>query len=131
MNILTYIREILIEDDFIKAYISNRIYFYEISENADSKNPLIIISPIIDSPSSFASNKYLTETFTIQIDVETYNAQTTIDVTNRVRYLLKDFGFYQTSSMLDIFSKETKRYVKSRRYEGIPKNKYFKGERVE
>ncbi|WP_336831214.1 hypothetical protein [Staphylococcus saprophyticus] len=131
MNILAYIREIILNDELIKTQVSNRIYFYEVSENADTTKPFIVLSPVVDSPSSFASNKYLSETFTVQVDIETYKDQTTIDLTKRVRYLLKDYGFFQSSSMLDAYFKETKRYVKSRRYEGIPKNKYYKGERVE
>lgn len=131
MNILAYIREIIINDELIKNHVSNRIYFYEVSENADTTKPFIILSPVVDSPSSFASDKYLSETFTIQVDVESYKDQSTIDITKRVRYLLKEYGFYQASSVLDAYFKQTKRYVKSRRYEGIPKNKYYKGERVE
>lgn len=131
MNILAYISEIILNDELIKTQVSNRIYFYEVSENADTTKPFIVLSPVVDSPSSFASNKYLSETFTVQVDIETYKDQTTIDLTKRVRYLLKDYGFFQSSSMLDAYFKETKRYVKSRRYEGIPKNKYYKGERVE
>lgn len=131
MNILAYIREIIINDEMIYNHISNRIYFYEVSENADTTKPFIILSPVVDSPSSFASNKYLSETFTVQVDVETYKDQLTIDITKRVRFLLKDYGLYQASSLLDAYFKETKRYVKSRRYEGIPKYKYYKGERVE
>ncbi|MCE5003559.1 hypothetical protein [Staphylococcus pseudoxylosus] len=131
MNILTYIREIIIKDEMINTHISNRIYFYEASENADTTKPFIILSPVVDSPSSFASNKFLSETFTVQVDVETYKDQLTIDITKRIRFLLKDYGFYQSSSLLDAYFKETKRYIKSRRYEGIPKNKYYKGERVE
>lgn len=131
MNILAYIREIIINDELIKSHVSNRIYFYEVSENADTTKPFIILSPVVDSPSSFASDKYLSETFTVQVDVETYKDQLTIDITKRVRYLLKEYGFYQASSVLDAYFKQTKRYVKSRRYEGIPKNKYYKGERIE
>ncbi|MGW8003132.1 hypothetical protein BU110_00685 [Staphylococcus shinii] len=131
MNILAYIREIIINDEMIYNHISNRIFFYEVSENADTTKPFIILSPVVDSPSSFASNKYLSETFTVQVDVETYKDQLTIDITKRVRFLLKDYGLYQASSLLDAYFKETKRYVKSRRYEGIPKHKYYKGERVE
>lgn len=131
MNILTYIREIIINDELIKSHVSNRIYFYEVSENADTTKPFIILSPVVDGPSSFASDKYLSETFTVQVDVESYKDQFTIDITKRVRYLLKEYGFYQASSGLDAYFKQTKRYVKSRRYEGIPKNIYYKGERVE
>ena len=30
------------------------------------------------------------------------------------------------SSKLDMYFKETKRYVMSRRYQGVPKNQYYK-----
>lgn len=130
MNILRYIYDLLINDDFIKANVAKRIYFYEVTENVDTTKPFIILSPIYDTPSSFVSDSYLSETYNIQVDVETYKDQTTIDITKRVRKILFDNNFYQTASMLDDYFKETKRYVKSRRYEGIPKNQYYKGEHI-
>ncbi|MBF7019215.1 hypothetical protein ISO99_04750 [Staphylococcus sp. 18_1_E_LY] len=130
MNILRYIYDLLINDDFIKANVANRIYFYEVTENVDTSKPFIILSPIYDTPSSFVSDSYLSETYNVQVDVETYKDQTTIDITKRVRKILFDNNFYQTASMLDDYFKETKRYVKSRRYEGIPKNQYYKGEHI-
>ncbi|MEJ7312140.1 hypothetical protein WL385_13260, partial [Staphylococcus epidermidis] len=45
-------------------------------------------------------------------------------------YLLFQMNMYQTSSQLDDYFKETKRYVMSRRYRGIPKNQFYKGERI-
>ncbi|MEB7675547.1 hypothetical protein NGB25_00035 [Staphylococcus saprophyticus] len=130
MNILRYIYDLLINDDFIKANVAKRIYFYEVTENVDTTKPFIILSPIYDTPSSFVSDSYLSETYNIQVDVETYKDQTTIDITKRVRKILFDNNFYQTASMLDDYFKETKRYVKSRRYEGIPKNQYYKSEHI-
>ncbi|MFG6220516.1 hypothetical protein ACF741_01750, partial [Staphylococcus aureus] len=35
------------------------------------------------------------------------------------------------SSQLDAYFEETKRYVMSRRYQGIPKNIYYKNQRIE
>ncbi|MFF5513028.1 hypothetical protein ACFY3K_00605 [Staphylococcus capitis] len=131
MNILMYIRNILINDDVIQSNISNRVYFYEVTENVDTTKPFVIISPVIDDVTTYVSDKYLAETYQVQIDVETYKDQLTVALTKRIRFLMWENGFQQASTQLDEYFKETKRYVKSRRYEGIPKNQYYKGERIE
>lgn len=131
MNILMYIRDLIINDKLIKDNIGNRIYFYGVSETVDTTKPFIVLSPVLDKPETFVSNSYLSEMYTVQVDVETYKDQLTIDLTKRIRYLLKQIEFNQSSTQLDAYFRETKRYVKSRRYEGIPKKAYYKGERVE
>lgn len=131
MNILNTIRSIILDDTLLKTEIGNRIYYYETTENADVSKPFIILTPVDDDPSTFVSDKYLSETYLIQVDVESTNHQKTIDITNRIRYLLFANNMSQASSQLDNYFKQTKRYVMSRRYKGIPKNQYYKGERVE
>lgn len=131
MNILKLIREIIINDPFLKQEVGNRIYFYKPTEVADKNNSFIVLNSVYDSPSTFASNDYLSESWLIQIDVEAYTEQKAIEVTKSIRRLMWDLDLKSTSSQLDDYFKETKRYVKSRRYEGIPKNQYYKGERVE
>lgn len=131
MNILNYVYDVIKNDELIKQNIGNRIYFYTTSENADTSKPFVVLSPINDVPSTYNSDKYLSETYLIQVDVETYKDQLTIDITKRIRYLLMQHNLYQTSTQLDDYFKETKRYVKSRRYQGIPKNQYYKGVHIE
>lgn len=131
MNINEEIKSIIQSDDLLNKLIGECIYFYKLTENADDTDSFVIISPIYDKPSTFVSNKYLSETFAVQIDVESYNHQTATDIKNRIRHLMWQMGMEQFSSVLDDYFEQTKRYVMSRRYRGIPKNKYYKGERVE
>lgn len=130
MNILNIIRSIILDDTILKVELGNRIYYYEPTENADVSKPFVILTPVDDDPSSYVSDKYLSETYLIQVDVESTNHQKTIDITKRIRYLLFANNMSQASSQLDNYFKQTKRYVMSRRYRGIPKNQYYKGERI-
>lgn len=130
MNILNILRELIVSDAQLKEIIGSRVYYYEVPETSDTSKPFVVLTPINDDPSSFVSDKYLSESYFVQVDVETYKHQTTIDVTKRIRYLLFQMNMYQTSSQLDDYFKETKRYVMSRRYKGIPKNQFYKGERI-
>ncbi|WP_318757941.1 hypothetical protein SD311_005190 [Staphylococcus sp. KG4-3] len=131
MNILKYIKNIIINDPILASEVNNRIYYYEVTEVDDTSNAFVVLTPILDRPSTYVSDKYLSETYFFQVDVESYNHQQTIDITKRIRYLLSNENLNQASSQLDDYFKATQRYVMSRRYRGIPKNQYYKGERVE
>ncbi|GGB85439.1 hypothetical protein [Staphylococcus nepalensis] len=131
MDILKYVSKIISNDPIINSLINNRIYNYELTEVDDTSGPFIVLTPVYDKPSSYVSDKYLSETYLIQIDVETYNHQETIDITKRIRYLMWQKNMKQVSTELDKYFEQTRRYVMSRRYKGIPKNQYYKGERVE
>lgn len=131
MNILKYITNIIINDPILASEVNKRIYYYEVTEVDDTSDAFVVLTPILDRPSTFVSDKYLSETYFFQVDVESYNHQQTIDITKRVRYLLSNENLNQASSQLDDYFKATQRYVMSRRYRGIPKNQYYKGERVE
>lgn len=131
MNILKYIKNIILNDPILASEVNNRIYYYEVTEVDDTSDAFVVLTPILDRPSTYVSDKYLSETYFFQVDVEAYNHQQTIDITKRIRYLLSNINLNQASSQLDDYFKATQRYVMSRRYRGIPKNKYYKGERVE
>ncbi|WP_147641450.1 hypothetical protein [Staphylococcus nepalensis] len=131
MDILKYVAKIISNDSIINSLINNRIYNYELTEVDDTSGPFIVLTPVYDKPSSYVSDKYLSETYLLQIDVETYNHQETIDITKRIRYLMWQKNMKQVSTELDKYFEKTRRYVMSRRYKGIPKNQYYKGERVE
>ncbi|MFQ3801689.1 hypothetical protein BU097_02350 [Staphylococcus xylosus] len=131
MNILKYIKNIIINDPILASEVNNRIYYYEVTEVDDTSDAFVVLTPILDRPSTYVSDKYLSETYFFQVDVESYNHQQTIDITKRIRYLLSNENLNQASSQLDDYFKATQRYVMSRRYRGIPKNQYYKGERVE
>lgn len=131
MNILNIIRTLILEDEFLKSELDNRIYFYETSKNADITNSFVILTPIYDEPNTIVSNNYLTEEYLIQVDVETYYHQKTIDITKRIRRLMWENDLLPASSKLDTYFKETKRYVMSRRYQGVPKNQYYKEKHID
>lgn len=131
MNILKYITNIIINDPILASEVNNRIYYYEVTEVDDTSDAFVVLTPILDRPSTYVSDKYLSETYFFQVDVEAYNHQQTINITKRIRYLLSNVNLSQASSQLDDYFKATQRYVMSRRYRGIPKNQYYKGERVE
>lgn len=131
MNILKYIKNIIINDPILVSEVNNRIYYYEVTEVDDTSDAFVVLTPILDRPSTYVSDKYLSETYFFQVDVEAYNHQQTIDITKRIRYLLSIENLNQASSQLDDYFKTTQRYVMSRKYRGIPKNQYYKGERVE
>ncbi|MEB5784459.1 hypothetical protein [Staphylococcus pseudoxylosus] len=131
MNILKYIKNIIINDPILASEVNNRIYYYEVTEVDDTSEAFVVLTPILDRPSTYVSDKYLSETYFFQVDVEAYNHQQTINITKRIRYLLSNVNLSQASSQLDDYFKATQRYVMSRRYRGIPKNQYYKGERVE
>lgn len=131
MNILKYIKNIIINDPILASEVNNRIYYYDVTEVDDTSDAFVVLTPILDRPSTYVSDKYLSETYFFQVDVEAYNHQQTIDITKRIRYLLSNVNLNQASSQLDDYFKATQRYVMSRRYRGIPKYQYYKGERVE
>ncbi|HDZ8650467.1 TPA: hypothetical protein RUU96_002561 [Staphylococcus aureus] len=131
MNILDIIKSILVSDEIISSHLGERVYYYQVTENADTSKAFIVLTPISDVPFHYASDKYLSEQFLIQIDVESESHQITTNITKKIRYLLYQHGLFQASSQLDAYFDKTKRYVMSRRYQGVPKNIYYKNERIE
>lgn len=131
MNILNFIRDLILTDKQLKNELDNRIYYYRATENSDTTKTFVLLTPISDEPSDYVSNKYLSENYFVQVDVEAYSHQKAIDITKRIRYLLFQNNMYQASSQLDDYFETTKRYVMSRRYKGVPKNQYYKNEHVE
>lgn len=131
MNILEYIRKLFVEDEYIKSLVEDRIHFIKTTESSDTTKPFILIRPLNNEPSTFVSDKYLSETFFVQIDVQSYKYNTSLKLANRIRYILWINGLKQNGNEFDEFFEETKRYVLARKYLGIPKNKYYKGEHVE
>lgn len=131
MDILKYITNLLLDDDLISQEIESRYFYYDVTESSDTSGTFIVLAPIYDEPSVFVSNRYLSESYTIQVDVESYDRETTERITKRIRRVLWDNHLKPTSSQLDKYFDETQRYVMSRRYQGIPKNQYYKGERID
>ena len=57
-------------------------------QNADITNSFVILTPFYDEPKRLYLNNYLSEEYLIQVDVETYHHQKTIDITKRIRRLM-------------------------------------------
>lgn len=131
MNILDYLKEVLINDTSIQKIVDDRVYFIRTTESSDTSKPFITIRSLNGEPSTFVSDKYLSETFFVQIDVQSFKYDTSLKVANRIRKILWINGFKQEGTEFDEHFEETNRYVLARKYLGIPKNKYYKGEPVE
>lgn len=131
MNILDYLKEVLIADACIQEIVNDRIYFIRTTESTETSKPFITIRSLNGEPSTFVSDKYLSETFFVQIDVQSFKYDTSLKVANRIRKILWTNGFKQEGNEFDEHFEKTNRYVLARKYLGIPKNKYYKGELVE
>ncbi len=111
MNILNTVKGILLSDAELQTYMNSRIYYYKVTENAETSKPFVVITPVYDLPSDYMSDKYLSEEYLIQIDVESSNHQKTIDITKQIRYLLYQQNLIQASKSVRCLFEETKRYV--------------------
>lgn len=131
IDILEYLKGLIESDKYLKTILGDRIYYYEPTENTNTGNIFIILTPITDTPSDYVSDTYLSEIYTFQIDVEGYNRMDVVNVVKKIRHLLWENNLYQASSQLDLYSDVNKRYIMSRRYKGIPKNQYYKHEHIE
>lgn len=131
IDILEYLKGLIESDKYLKTILGDRIYYYEPTENTNTDNIFIILTPITDTPSDYVSDTYLSEIYTFQIDVEGYNRMDVVNVVKKIRHLLWENNLYQASSQLDLYSDVNKRYIMSRRYKGIPKNQYYKHEHIE
>ena len=73
MNILNILRELIVSDAQLKEIIGSRVYYYEVPETSDTSKPFVVLTPINDDPSSFVSDKYLSESYFVQVDVKRIN----------------------------------------------------------
>jgi hypothetical protein len=131
MNILDYLKELLIADKYIQTIVDDRVYFIRTTESSDRSKPFILIRSLNGEPSTFVSDTYLSETFFVQIDVQSFKYDISLKVANRIRKILWTNGFKQEGNEFDEYFEETNKHVLARKYIGIPKNKYYKGEPVE
>ena len=47
MNILNTVKGILLSDAELQTYINSRIYYYKVTENAETSKPFVVITPIM------------------------------------------------------------------------------------
>lgn len=117
---------ILVKDELVQKYVSNRIKFYEYPEPSDMGKPYIVMSEIDEAlPTEYADNDNLALSYLVQIDVfvpesDDYQAYF---VRNEVSYhiarLLKEqLKMVNTSNAKPEYDKDLKIYRSARRYEG-------------
>lgn len=117
-DMMMEIYDFLCADPTIAEHIGKtRIKFYELPETFDTTKPFIILDalePISDS--TFGSNKPLSQQFSYQINIETYDRKLTKEVARTVKNIMWEHDFRQLNGGLDEYFKETKRFVDARRY---------------
>lgn len=119
MDMMMFIYEALMADDYIKQQASGRIKFYIYPESASMTQPHIVIdslSPPLDS--DYADNEPLTEEYLYQIDVWTKNRLITKELAKRVKKALRKAGVVYIPGGVDEYDKETGIYRDARRYKG-------------
>lgn len=126
MIFINTVYENLSASPVIQEKVAGRIYAYQTMDNSDISDTFIVIRPIdVPTPVKGVSNNYLAEEHFIQIDVEGRNITTVKDVQNEIRRILHSFNLWQQPNGLDEFFDETKRFVDSRRYVGVPNGFYY------
>lgn len=120
-DILNEVYDRLMSNEQISEIGKTQIKFYDITENVDKSKPFIIITPLKNNPSTYASDKHNNFYFAIQIDVQSTERLMCKKLQHAIRKTMKEFGFNQADDTLDEFFKETGRYVDARRYEGSSK----------
>lgn len=131
MIFIIEIQKRLMESLLIQQKVGNRIYAYQANENADTSNLYVIIRPLSPPvPEKGVSDNYLAESYLVKVDVEGSNLLDVKAVQNEIRKIMHSFGLRQQSDGLDDFFDETKHYVDSRNYEGIPNEFYYKSKLI-
>lgn len=119
MDMLGYIRDELLADDYISSQIGRRIRAYEYPATGDVSGPFIIIDPLdVPLPGDYADDTWLTDDYMYQVDVWTKNPHITKELARRVQLVMWDAGFPQTGGGADEYDKDTGIYRDARRYRG-------------
>lgn len=126
MNFPVMIIEKLFESPIIKKHIERRMRAY--AEPSDKSGAFIIVLPIAPaSATAAASNNYLAESQHMQVDVQGANHEVVYEVAREVRKVMYEaFNMTAQNDGLDTYFDETKRYLVSRNYAGIPQNINYK-----
>lgn len=122
-DMLAEVEEALLKDldiQVIKA--AKGLKSYQRPESLPDTQTSIIIDPL-GPPEEAAkgSNTSLSNKFIYQINVESTDRIECKKLQSKIKTLLNEFGFTQTSGGLDEYFDATKRYVDARRYIGYSK----------
>lgn len=121
VDILNEIYKKLMENELISSQCADRIKFYSYPETGNKEAPFIMITPL-ETPfeTVFASDQANAEYIAFQIDVEGTDRNVIKEIQNEIRNILKKLNLRQERGGLDTYFDETKRFVDSRRYSGLP-----------
>lgn len=122
-DMLTEIEEVLLKDSDIKVIKAAKgLKSYQRPESLPDDQTSIIIDPLGPPEEAVkGSNTSLSNKFIYQINVESIDRIECKKLQSKIKTLLNEFGFSQTSGGLDEYFDTTKRYVDARRYIGYSK----------
>lgn len=122
-DMLAEVEEVLLKDSDIQVIKAAKgLKSYQRPESLPDDQTSIIIDPL-GPPEEAAkgSNTSLSNKFIYQINVESTDRIECKKLQSKIKTLLNEFGFTQTSGGLDEYFDTTKRYVDARRYIGYSK----------
>lgn len=122
-DMLAEVEETLLKDSDIQVIKAAKgLKSYQRPESLPDDQTSIIIDPL-GPPEEAAkgSNTSLSNKFIYQINVESTDRIECKKLQSKIKTLLNEFGFTQTSGGLDEYFDTTKRYVDARRYIGYSK----------
>ncbi|EUJ33522.1 gp10 protein [Listeria floridensis FSL S10-1187] len=125
IDILDEVYELFTADELIQGICEDRIKFYSVPESLNTKQTFMRIS-LLEPPREdvYKSDSPSVERVSLQIDVEGSERKKIKVVQSRVRNILEKINIKQEMGGLDAYFDETKRFVDSRRYSGLPFNLY-------
>lgn len=125
IDVLDEVYKRLLEDDFIRLTCEDRIKYYTIPETLNTNKPFMLISFLEPTREVvYRSDIPSVESVELQIDVEGSDRKVVKEIQHHVRNVLKKMNLKQEIGGLDTYFDETKRFVDSRRYSGLPFNLY-------
>ncbi|MGV9050966.1 hypothetical protein [Lactococcus lactis] len=122
-DMLAEVEEILLKDQDIQVIKAAKgLKSYQRPESLPDNQTSIIIDPLGPPEEAVkGSNTSLSNKFIYQINVESTDRIECKKLQSKIKTLLNEFGFTQTSGGLDEYFDTTKRYVDARRYIGYSK----------
>lgn len=118
-DILTEIRLRLQANPELVELMGTRISAYQYAETADHEKLFVVLVPLAPPrPEIAGSNKPLSVSFSIQINVEGKNRIEVKKAQHLISQEMGAFNFAQMSGGMDEYFHETERFVDARRYRG-------------
>jgi hypothetical protein len=121
-DMLTNIYDALINDSLIESKLKGHIFYYDDSNEKDTKATKLIIKPLRPpQDQTGGSDQGLTTNFLFQLDVQSTDRKLCKQLQAVIRQVMAAFSFAQLSDGLDEYFADTGMYVDARRYEGNTK----------